>query len=255
MKNRLFLIFRSLLIISIMAFTASCVSGKKLKYFNDINELQEPPINPREQKLILPFDKLYIKVMSIDDKTNQLFNSNNNMSTNMTSLIGNYVDESGSINFPFIGKIKVGGITTLEAGKKLEEALNSYVSNAVVDVRFIDNNVTIMGEVQRQGTFPFLQDKLTIYEALALGGGISRFGDRKNVILIRQEGDKIMHNKLNLSDSKISEKDYYYIQANDIIVVEPLRSSSWYNFNSSTYNTILTSFTTLLAIFVVFFQK
>jgi polysaccharide biosynthesis/export protein len=255
MKDRLSLNIKSIILFIIFVLMVSCVPSKKLKYFNDINELQEPAINPREQKLIAPFDKLYIKVLSIDDKTNQLFNSGNNMSSNITSLIGNYVDESGNINFPFAGKIKVGGFTTSEAGKKLEEALNSYVSNAVVDVRFIDNNVTIMGEVQNQGTFPFLQDKLTIYEALALGGGISRFGDRKNVILIRQEGDKILHSKLNLSDSKISGKDNYYIQANDIIVVEPLRSSSWYNFNSATYNTILTSFTTLLAIFVVFFQK
>lgn len=246
---------QNVMLVLILVFAVSCVPIGKLKYFNDIDQLQEPSINPREQKLILPFDKLYIKVMSIDDKTNQLFNAGSNMSTNMISLIGNYVDESGSINFPFVGKIKVEGLTTYEASKKLEEALNSYVSNAVVDIRFIDNNVTIMGEVQRQGTFSFLQDKLTIYEALALGGGISRFGDRKNIILIRQEGDKIMHNKLNLSDSKISGKDYYYIQANDIIVVEPLRSSSWYNFNSATYNTILSSFTAMLAIFVVFFKK
>jgi polysaccharide export outer membrane protein len=236
-----------------MVIIVSCVPIKKLTYFNDIDELNEPRVNPREQKLIMPFDKLYIKVLSIDEKTNQLFNSSDNMSlSSATGIIGNRVDESGNINYPFIGKIKVGGLKTAEASLKIQEALNQYVSNAAVDIKFIDNNVTIIGDVQRQGLYSFTQDKLNIYEALALGGGISQYGDRKNVILIRQEGDKIMHHKLDLSDSKIAGKDYYYIQANDVIVVEPLKSSSWFNFNNTTFTTFLTSLTTLLTIITLY---
>ena len=92
-----------------------------------------------------------------------------------------------------------------------------------------------------------MYDKINIYEALGLGGGITRYGNRKNVILIRNEGDKIMHYRLNLSDSKISGKDYYYIMPNDVIVVEPLKavSSSYANI---TYTTVLSSITTLIAI-------
>ena len=69
----------------------------------------------------------------------------------------------------------------------------------------------------------------------------------KKVILIRNENNKIMHYRLNLSDSKISSKDYYYILPNDVIVVEPLKaiSSSYQNI---TYTTILSSITTLIAI-------
>ena len=63
-----------------------------------------------------------------------------------------------------------------------------------------------MGEVQRQGVYPFTQDKLNIYEALGLGGGLTQYGDRKKIILIRNEGDKIMHYRLNLSDSKIAQR-------------------------------------------------
>ena len=56
-----------------MIFTVSCVPVEKLSYFNDINDLQEPGVNPRTQKLIMPFDKLYIKVLSIDPQTSQIF--------------------------------------------------------------------------------------------------------------------------------------------------------------------------------------
>jgi polysaccharide export outer membrane protein len=88
---------------------------------------------------------------------------------------------------------------------------------------------------------------LTIYEALALGGGLTRYGNRKNIILIRQEGDRIMHHKLNLSDSKIASKDYYYILPNDVIVVEPLNSISS-SYSNITYTTILSSISTLIAV-------
>jgi polysaccharide export outer membrane protein len=104
-----------------------------------------------------------------------------------------------------------------------------------------------MGEVVRQGVFPFTQDKLNIYEALGLGGGLTRYGDREKVILIRNEGGTIRHYRLNLSDSKIAGKDYYYILPNDVIIVEPLKTIST-SYQNITYTTILSSITTLIAV-------
>ena len=238
-------------IVLLMALMVSCVPKKQLSYFNDINEL-EPGINPRTQKTIMPFDKLYVKVLSIDPETSQIFNTTDEIrsagyGSGMGSIIGYLVDEKGNINFPFVGDINVGGMTTGQAGTKIQTALSDYVSNISVVVKYVDNQVTIMGEVQRQGVFGFSQDKLNVYEALGLGGGITRYGDRKNVILIRHEGDQVKHYRMNLTDSKIASKDFYYIYPNDVIVVEPLKaiSSSYANI---TYTTILSSVTTLLAI-------
>lgn len=252
MQKRVNWIINILCLIILIVSAISCVPISKLSYFNDINEMQEPIVNPKVQKLIMPFDRLYIKVYSIDEKTNLLFNSNDNAgsSTSSTSTLGFLVDESGNINYPFVGKINVGGLSISQANQKVSEALSEYVSNASVVVRFIDNNVTVMGQVQNQGTYPFTKDKLTIYEALALGGGISQFGNRKNVILVRQEGDKIMHYKLDLSDSRIAAKDYYYIVSNDIIIVEPLKNLST-NYSNNTYSLILSSVSTLLSILIV----
>ncbi len=233
-----------------MVFVISCVPVEKLSYLNDINELQEPIVNPKEHKLIMPFDKLYIKVYSIDEKTNLLFNSNESTGgSSSPGMIGYIVDESGNINYPFVGKINVVGLSTIQASSKVSEALNEYVSNASVIVRFIDNTVTIVGEVKNQGIFTFSQDKLNIYEALALGGGLSMYGDRGKVVLIRQEGDKIMHHKLDLSNSRIAGKDYYYIQANDVIVVEPLKAISS-SYGNNTYSMILASISTILSILI-----
>jgi polysaccharide biosynthesis/export protein len=234
----------------IMIFATSCVPVNKLSYFNDIDQIGEPVINPKIQKTISPFDRLYIRVLSTDPQTSQIFNATDEIrnSTAGTSLVGYQVDESGNINFPFVGKINIGSLTTADASLKIQNALKEYVSNNVaVTVKYLDNQVSVLGEVERQGVYTFAQDKINIYEALSLGGGLTRYGNRKNIIVIRQEGDKLMHNKLNLSDSKIASKDFYYILPNDVIVVEPLGSVST-SYVNNTYSTILSSITTLIAI-------
>jgi len=236
-----------------MLFISSCVPVEKLSYFNDIDELEKPVVNPKTQKPILPFDRIYIRIISIDPQTRQIFDfpTEANYTDAVDNIIGYLVDEAGDIDFPFVGKINLRSLTLTDAATKIQNALNEYVANTTILVKYIDSQVSLLGEVQQQGTYTFSQDKLNIYEALALGGGITRYGNRKNVILIRQEGDKIMHHKLNLSDSKIASKDFYYILPNDVIVVEPLKSIST-SYQNITYTTILTSITTLVAVLLLF---
>lgn len=238
-----------LYVLLLMGLISSCVPLKELSYFNDINDLEEPVVNPKTQKTIAPFDRLYIKVLSTDPQTSQIFNFSEEIrsTTEASPIIGYLVDEAGFITFPFVGKVNVGSLSTHDAALKIQTALNDYVSNTSVTVKFVGNQISVLGEVERQGVFSFAQDKLNIYEALALGGGLTRYGDRKNVILIRQEGDKIMHHRLNLSDSKVAGKDYYYVLPNDVVVVEPLKSVSS-SYQNNTYTTILTSVTTLIAV-------
>ncbi len=239
-----------LIIILLLAATVSCVPSRKLSYFTNINDLEGPEINPRMQKVIMPFDKLYIKVLSIDLQTSQIFNTSEEVrsgSYGTSGIIGYTVDETGNINFPFVGNINVLNLTTAQAALKIQKALNDYVSNTSVVVKYVDNQVTVMGEVQRQGVYPFSQDKINIYEALGLGGGMTRYGDRKNVIVTRHVGEKIVHYRLNLSDSKIASKDSYYILPNDVVIVEPLRTIST-SYQNITFTTVLSSITTLIAV-------
>jgi polysaccharide export outer membrane protein len=196
----------------------------------------------------MPFDKLYIKVISIDPQYSQIFNASEEMRSGANNgVLGYLIDEKGNVNFPFVGNINVVSLTTAQASEKIQKALNDYVPNTSVTVKYIDNQITILGEVKQQGVFPFIQDKLNIYEALGLGGGLTQYGDRKKIILIRNEGPKIMHYRLDLSDSKIAGKDYYYILPNDVIVVEPLKALST-SYQNITYTTILSSITTLIAV-------
>lgn len=247
MRNRLILI-TLLVTLILLSGLQSCVPVKKLSYFNNIERLQGSTVNPRTQKLIVPFDKLYIKVLSTDAQTREIFSVNEEMRMdNAGSVIGYIVDESGNINFPFVGNINVANLTIAQAAEKITLALNDYVAEVSVLVKYIDNQITVMGEVQRQGVYNFSQDKISIYEAIGLGGGITRYGDRRNIILTRNIGEKIVHYRLNLNDSRITSKEYYYVQPNDIIIVEPLNAISS-SYSNITYTTILSSITTLIAI-------
>ncbi len=240
-----------MLTIAIAIAAASCVPVAQLSYFNDMDDLDQPTVNPRTQKIIRPFDKLYVRVLSIDLQTSQIFNASDELRMgsygNMAGLIGYLVDEDGNINFPFVGKINVVNLTTAEAADKIQKALSDYVPQTSIIVKYVDNQVTVMGEVQRQGVYSFTQDKLNIYEALGLGGGITRYGDRKKVILIRNDEGKVVHYRLNLSDSKIANKSYYYVMPNDVIIVEPLRAIST-SYSNITYTTILSTISTAIAV-------
>lgn len=237
------------LIIILIIFSYSCVPYKELRYFNDIENLDTPVDNPRKQKKINKFDNLYIRILSTDEKTSNIFNNSSDQSRYMTSanLISYTVDEEGFLNFPFVGKINVLELTLAEAGEKIQKSLSEYISNTAVIVKYVDNKVTVLGEVQRQGVMAFTEDKISIYDAISLAGGMTRFGNHKKVVLIRQVDNKISHYRLDLSNSKISADDKYYILPNDIIVVEPLQAVSW-SYQNMTYTTILSTITTLIAI-------
>jgi polysaccharide biosynthesis/export protein len=253
MKNKMKNCSKIVIMAVLCFFAASCVPLKQVSYFNDLNNPPEPAVNPRTQKIIMPFDKLYIKVLSTDPQTSLIFNASDEMRIGGSNgVLGYLVNETGNINFPFAGNITVGNLTTTQAAEKIQAAMNDIVGkNTSITVKYIDNQVSILGEVQRQGVYTFTQDKLNIYEALGLGGGLTRYGDRKKVILVRNQGDKIMRYRLNLSDSKITEKDYYYILPNDVLIVEPLNSVSS-SYQNITYTTILTSITTLIAVLLLF---
>jgi polysaccharide export outer membrane protein len=245
-------IIKSSIVGLMIVFTTSCVSYNKVRYFTDIDKIEGPIANPREQKLIMPFDNLYIKILSIDEQQNRLFDANQG-NAGLQVMISYLVDKDGNIDFPFVGSVNLAGLTINQASTKIQTALSEYVPKTSVVVRFIENKITIMGQVEHQGIFSFTQDKLNIYEALALGGGISLQGNRRNVVLIRQEGDKIVFRKINLADSRIASKENFFILPNDVLVVEPMKSIGW-TYNTAVFSTVLTTITTLIALTMAYYS-
>jgi len=239
------------LLASIAILVTSCLSYKKLQYVRtEVDSDKMEYRNERSSKTIKPFDELYIKVLSTDEKTARIFSAESNMSGNSDIHLVSYtVNENGYIYFPFVGKIFVKDLNLEAASERIQSSLSQYLLNTAVRVRFINNNITILGEVKAEGDIVFTNDKLSVFQAIGRAGGITAYGDRKRVTIIRIIDNKVTYNKIDLTDKNVVESPYYYIEPNDVIVVKPLKAI--YNtFQNNTYGTLLTTITTALAVYV-----
>jgi len=231
-------------------FMSSCVPQKKLRYVQVKNDKdkQNTYINALTSRRINIFDELYIKVFSIDEKTAEIFSYESGIQYGMNiGLISYTVDENGNIDFPFIGQIYLKDYTLKEAKEIIQEELSQYLPNTSINIKFVNNSISVLGEVNRQGRYEFFDEKINIFDALALAGGLDRYGNRENVIVIRRDDEKVIYNYVDLTDKNIVSGETFYIIPEDVIIVEPLpaKSSSYGNI---TYTTALQTLTTMITL-------
>jgi polysaccharide export outer membrane protein len=208
-----------------MILFASCTPTRKLKYVLNTGDdvYKNQYINDRTEKTIQPYDYLYIKIFSLDEKTNSIFNGPNDYAY-QTELLSYTVDGTGSINVPFIGGINVKDLTINEAKDKIEKSLGIYLRDISVIVRFVSNKITILGEVNQPGQYSFFDEKITVFQALGFASGINTYGDKTDITLIREKDDVINYQYLDLTKKNIAESDFYYLLPNDIIIINPVNA-------------------------------
>lgn len=233
----------------------SCVSQKKIKYLqkkekNDTvtSYTLKPPVDYKVQ----PNDNLYIRIYSMDEKTNMLFNRSitgtSGSFTNAQSYFESYtISNDGYIEFPVIGKIFVKDLTIDQVRSLVQQLVDEYLKETVVVVKMSIYNITILGEVKTPGEFQVYQDKITIFEAISRAGDLTDFANRGKVALIRQvkNDSKVLY--LDLNSEKILTSEYYYLAPNDIIYISPLRVKQ-YGFSTFPYTLLFSTITTILAL-------
>lgn len=236
-----------LAIISAIALaTSSCSTTKNsLPYFEDIMTVTTDTL-PTLDYLpeIMPDDELSITVSSLNPHATALYQmpfTNPAVSTeltkNTTPRIQTYiVDSGGDINFPVLGKIHVAGMTTEALAQYLVNEISREVKDPVVDVRLVNFTVSVGGEVKNPTTIPVTRQRLTVLDALAIAGDLTEYGQRENVLVIREENGKRMFAHLNLNKAETLSSPYYYLKQNDYIYVAPnevKQSNSKYNQNNA----------------------
>jgi polysaccharide export outer membrane protein len=92
---------------------------------------------------------------------------------------------------------------------------------------------------------------MTIFEALAMAGDLSDYGNRQRVQLIRPSPYGPVVKEFTLSDRSILNSEYYYVMPNDIIYVMPIRGRSFHQ-NSAVFSLFLSTVTTALVIISYF---
>lgn len=131
------------------------------------------------------------------------------------------IDSNGDIDFPKIGKIKLGGKTRTQAMDLLRTEVAKYIVDPGISMVVRNFRVTILGEVLRPGTFTIENDRLTILEALGLAGDMTIYGERNNVLVIREQDGKKQEFRLDLTKRETLNSPAYYLTQNDVVYVEP----------------------------------
>ncbi len=217
---------------------ASCVPLKKSIYLQgdmakSLEEIEATYETKKSSYLIKPNDNLYIRVTSLDSRTSAFLNNDQENASNRidnamaASLAGYRVDLDGSISYPFVGKIYVANLTLPEVTNKIQLAVSKFIEESSVNVKLLNDNITIIGEVQRPGRFLLYAEEVNILEAISMAGDMTDYSNRKKVRLIRQDGDTQQMIVINTLDENIVFSPYYYLKPGDIIYVEPRRLKSW----------------------------
>lgn len=220
----------SLAVLVLPIIFASCYSSRGVNYLQSNVNTMQLSVSPTEY-LVQPNDVLNIKVQSRDPEQSTFFNistvENRNIQANPASFFvtGYSVKPDGTIDLAIVGNVDVGGLTVEQIRDKIQVEIDKYLVNAMVLVKLTSFKISVLGDVKNPGTNYVFNTQSTIFEALSAAGDLNISGNRKNVKLIRQIGDKSMIQNLDLTDPTIVRSPYYFLHPNDVIYVEPSRQA------------------------------
>ncbi|RVU00720.1 sugar transporter [Mucilaginibacter limnophilus] len=217
---------------AVLVLLSSCGVKRNLVYLSDLNDTAKYTwqIKNHLEPRIQPGDNLAITVSNVDQESSNLFNKgvlpaanpvSNGTIMQSVELPEYLVDKDGNINFPAIGKISVAGLTIEEAVLRLTQTLSKSVKNPIVEIKFTNFKVTVIGEVNRPGVFNIPNSRVNVLEALGLAGDMTQYGKRENVIVVHEENCKRSLTHLNLNSSDMLQSPSFYLQQNDVVYVAP----------------------------------
>ncbi len=212
----------------------SCVTPHELYYLqtpkNSLNSIAayKDTVSYQDYKLKVG-DKLYIQVYSTDEKTNALFGGGamtgglQIMSSNSDNmdLFLYIINDSGKIHLPLLGELEVVGKTVRETKFFLEDTIKTILPMNSVDVRILGRFFSIIGG-GKSGRFAMIKEKLNIFQAIAMFGDFGTFIDRSKIRIIRQTNKGTVIKVFDVRSADILHSEFYYIEPNDVIYLEPL---------------------------------
>lgn len=229
-KSYLFILFSALSLTIV-----SCSQSKKVAYFQDISDSTNAVLTTAKytDPAIQPDDILSVTVSTVDPDATKVINSGNSttaatgMSATNTAtqqlVTGYIVNKDGDINLPVMGRIHVAGLTTSQATDLITKDAKGFFQDPVVNIRFSNFRVTVIGEVNRPATYVIPNQNVTILDAIGYAGDLTIYGRRRNILLLRKEGTegKVRAVRLDLTSTQTITSPYYYLRQNDVIYVEP----------------------------------
>lgn len=219
---------RTLIIACAAMLASACSTPKNFNLFDDLSDGQTFKTPPTSYVQLRPQDKISVLVSGKDPQLSNLFNKGLSSSVGAATVDANKylasytIDPEGFIDMPVIGKMKVGGMTRLKAEQTIQARLREeQLKDATVTVDYVDLRFTVLGEVMTPGVYFINKDLYTLTDALGSAGGMTTYGKRDSVMVIRQtpQGKRVFVVNLNTGRDLFSS-EAFYIRQNDIVNVK-----------------------------------
>lgn len=237
-----------------LLFFSACVPQEKLIYLGEEIPRSQFELSPIREYKIQPGDNLYIQVLGLDTQTADLFSIQPSgvyrqyQANDLSAYLSSYsVNPEGFIEFPIIGNILVKDHTIDEIKALVQEAIAEYMRDATVIVKLVNFRISVLGEVIRPGQYPVYQTRIGIFEAIAMAGDLTQWGDRKKVHLVRRSSGTSEIIYLDLTSRDILESEYFFLMPDDILYVTPMKSKT-FAFTTFPYSIVFSTITTTLLI-------
>lgn len=241
----------SIPILLLIVMISSCAKRENYIYF------QEKPVASDTVAAYTPTlkqdDLLDILVSSSDPEASAPFNFPNKLTAvNSTyasgtpTLQGYLIDQEGNINFPVLGKIQVKGKTRPEAVKLIQDQLQAYLNQPIVQIRITNFKITVLGDVSRPGSFNIPNERITLLEALGIAGDLNITGRRQNIKIIRDRDGVKTEIQIDLTKGDLFNSPAFYLEQNDVVYVEPNRTKM----NSALYSPVYSIFISATALII-----
>ncbi len=219
-------------------YCSSCSTPKNVTYFQDMPDTAKyrtVTMATFNTPVIQPDDILQVSIQTLDPNATALLNQQNtaNWSVSATSpsgstgagvVAGYLVDKEGYVILPLIGKVMVKDKTTDQVRDAVRTKAAEFYKDPVVNVRFANFKITVLGEVTRPASYVMPNEKITLLDAIGAAGDLTIYGRRENVLLIRDNNGKKEFIRFNLNNSQLFTSPYYYLQQGDVVYVEPNKS-------------------------------
>lgn len=217
-----------------MHLFSSCNSWREVVLFQDLddvvlrNQQMESAIRikPGDQLTIMVFGADKYLVMPYNQTLNSVSESSLGSGGNRDAQLPYDVDKDGYIMFPVLGRIKVAGLTTDEFKQKMHEILDPQIKDMTLFVAVENFRISVLGEVNKPGSYNIKFNSCSFLEALALAGDLKLTANRKKVTLLRMEEGQMNHYYYDLTQSDLLDSEHLFLQQNDVILVPPTSSKS-----------------------------
>jgi polysaccharide biosynthesis/export protein len=225
-------------VLLLLVLGAGCGSAGKLAYLNNLGDTTYTSLAAAQNIFESPIqknDQLWITVGGTNAEDLVTLNSASGViqgsamggqGGNAAPPLGYLVEADGTIKLPYLGKIKAEGLSRVQLENELAEKFKEYTKNPIVNVRFLNYRVTVLGAVKNPGSFSFSGERMTLLDALGLSGDLTNLGKRENVLVIREVNGIRSFGRINLLSKDVFTSPYYFLKTNDVVYVTPSQASS-----------------------------